>query len=95
MGNFSLSTVGNVFLNEGEMKTCAQVSVDAGDSSLSRSGSQLTHGASPECEPSLHQLWKTVHSTAGNSLDVCGLSRVYGGHVGEGKTSDSRGSTAC
>ena len=43
MGDVSLSTVGYC-LNEGEMKACAQVSVYAADTSLGRSGSQLTHG---------------------------------------------------
>ena len=56
---------------------------------------QLTHSASLDCEPSVLQLYKAVHCTAGNSLDVCGLSRVYGGHVGEGKTFDSHNSTVC
>ena len=71
VGDVSLSTVGDVCLDEGEIKACAQVSVNAGDSSLVPSRSQLTHGVSPECEPSLPQPWKTVHRTAGNSLDVC------------------------
>ena len=43
MGDVSLSTVGYC-LNEGEMKACAKVSVYAADTSLGRSGSQLTHG---------------------------------------------------
>ena len=67
------------------MKACAQVSVNAGESSLGRCGSLLTHGVSLECESSLLQPRKTGHHTAGNSLDVYRLSRVYGGHVGEGK----------
>ena len=92
MGDVSLSTVGNVYLNEGEMKSCAQVSVNAGDSSLGRSGSQLTHDASLECELSLLQPWKTLHHTADSSLVVCGPSRVYRGHVSEERTSDSRNS---
>ena len=33
VGDVSLSTEGNLCLNEGEVKACAQVSVDAGDSS--------------------------------------------------------------
>ena len=94
-GDVSLSTVNNIFLNEGETEACALVSVDAGDFSLGRSGNQLTHSVSPECEPSLLQPWKTVHCTADNSVDVCGLSRVYGSHVDKENTSDSRNSTAC
>ena len=94
VGNVSLSTVGDVFLDKGGMGACVLVS-DAGDSSLGRSGSQLTHGVSPKCEPTLLQPRKTVHYTADNSLDIYRLSHAYGGHVGEGKTSDSCNSTAC
>ena len=65
------ATVSDVFLDEGKMKDCAQASVNAGSSSLRRSGSQLTHDVSPECEPSLLQPWKTLHRTVDNSLDVC------------------------
>ena len=48
------TSVGDVFLStgvcqdEGQMQACAQLSVDAGDSSLVWSGSQLTHRVSPE-----------------------------------------------
>ena len=91
VGDVSLDTVGDVSLDE--MKACSLASVDVGDSSLGRSGSQLTHDASLECEPSLLQPWKTLHHTADNSLGVCEPSRVYGGHVGEERTSDSRNST--
>ena len=75
------------------MKACSLASVDAGDSSLGRSGSQLTHDVSPECELSLLQPWKTLHHTADNSLGVCEPTRVYGVHVGEERTSDSLNST--
>ena len=37
VGDFSLSTVDDACLGEGEMQACAQLSVDAGDSSLVRS----------------------------------------------------------
>ena len=67
------------------------VSVDAGDSSLS----QLTHGGSLECELSLSLSASAVENVASHSLGVCELSRVYGGHRGEEKTSDSRNSTGC
>ena len=93
VGNVSLGTVGDVFLGIDEIKACSLASVDVGDSSLGQSGSQLTHDASLECELSLLQPWKTLHHTADNSLDVCKPSRVYGGHVGEERTSDSRNST--
>ena len=81
VADVSLNIVSDIFLDEGETKACASVSVDAGDSSLGRSGSQLTHRVSPECEHSLLPPSKTVHCTADNSLDVCELSFVYGGHV--------------
>ena len=93
--NVSLSTASNVCLDEGEIKACAEVSIDDGDSSLGWSDSQWTHRVSPECKLSLLRLWKTVHRKAENSLDICGVFRVYGAHVGKGKTSDSRNSTAC
>ena len=93
MGDISLCTVGDVFLGKDEMKACSLASVDAGDSSLGRSGSQLTHDVSPECELSLLQPWKTLHHTADNSLGVCEPTRVYGVHVGEERTSDSLNST--
>ena len=93
VGDVSLGTVGDVFLGMDEMKACSLASVDVGDSSLGQSGSQLTHDASLECELSLLQPRKTLHHTADNSLGVCEPSRVYGGHVGEKRTSDSRNST--
>ena len=93
VGDVSLGTVGDVFLGMDEMKACSLASVDVGDSSLGQSGSQLTHDASLECELSLLQPRKTLHHTADNSLGVCEPSRVYGGHVGEERTSDSRNST--
>ena len=93
VGDVSLGTAGDVFLGMDEMKACSLASVDVGDSSLGQSGSQLTHDASLECELSLLQPWKTLHHTADNSLGVCEPSRVYGGHVGEKRTSDSRNST--
>ena len=93
VGDVSLGTVGGVFLNKDEMKVCSLAFVDAGDFSLGWSGSQLTHDVSLECELSLLQPWKTLHHTADNSLDVCKPSRVYGGHVGKERTSDSRNST--
>ena len=91
VGDVSLDTVGDVSLDE--MKACSLASVDVGDSSLGRSGSQLTHDASLECELFLLQPWKTMHHTADNSLGVCEPSHVYGGHVDEERTSDSRNST--
>ena len=39
VGDIALSIAGEAFLDEGEMEACALVSVDAGDSSLGRSGS--------------------------------------------------------
>ena len=95
MGDVSLDTAGNVFLGMNEMKACSLASLYAGDSSLGRSGSQLTHDVSLECELSLSLLqpWKTLHHTADNSLGVCEPSRIYGGHVGGERTSDSRNST--
>ena len=54
MGEVSPCPVGNVCLDEGEMKACAQVFVDAGDFFLVWSGSQLTPSSvSPESEPSV------------------------------------------
>ena len=50
VGDVSLGTVGDVFLDKDEMKACSLTSVDAGESSVGRSGSQLIHGVSPECE---------------------------------------------
>ena len=53
VGDVSLGTVGDVSLGVDEMKACSLASIDAGDSSLGRSGIQLTHDASLECELSL------------------------------------------
>ena len=89
VGDVSLGTAGDVFLDKDKMKACSLAFVDAGDSSLSLSGSQLTHDVSIECELSLLQPWKTLHRTADNSLGICEPSRVYGGHVGKERTSDS------
>ena len=67
MGDVSLGTVGDVFLSMDEMKACSFASVDADESSLGRSGSQLTHDVSLEYELFLLQPWKTFHHTADNS----------------------------
>ena len=94
VGDVSLGTVGNVFLDKDKIKACSLASVDTSDSSLGRSGSQLTHDVSLECELSLLQPSKTLHHTADNSLGGCEPSHVYEGHIGEEKTSDSRNSIA-
>ena len=47
------ASVGEVSLGMSEMKACSLASVDAGDSFLGRSGSQLPHDVSLECELSL------------------------------------------
>ena len=77
------------------MLACAQLSVNAGQFSLARFGSHLTHDVAPGCGPSLPQLLKTVHCSVGNALDVYELSLVYKSHEGGGKTSGSRNSTKC
>ena len=94
VGDVFLGTVGDVFLDEDKMKACSLVSVDASETSLGQSGSQLTHGVYRECELSLLQPWKTLHHTADNSLDICKLCCGYGGYVAEEKTSDSHNSIA-
>ena len=55
VGDASLGTVGDVFLDEDKVRVCSLASVDVGDSSLGRSGGQLTHGVSLECGLSLLQ----------------------------------------
>ena len=45
------------------MLACAQLSANAGQFSLARVGSHLTHDVAPGCGPSLPQLLKTVHRT--------------------------------
>ena len=62
VGDISLSTVGDVFLGMNEMKACSFASVVSGDSSLGRSGSQLTHDAFLKCELSPLQPWKKIAS---------------------------------
>ena len=47
------ASVGDVSLGMSEMKACSLASVDAGNSSLGQSSSQLTHDVSLECELSL------------------------------------------
>ena len=60
VSDVSLNTVGDACLDEENMKACAQLPVDTGNTSLVWSGSQLRHGVSLGYWPSLPQPFKTV-----------------------------------